>query len=327
MENLWTVLVNFFMGFVNLIISPLHLYNFLNLETFKEKMSVIVLAGQSPQFFFMVFALVIILIAVGFYRRSFLRQTVYRLEMFNGRMGQFAAWFAILMMLQQVLIIAMGQIFRGNELVFAPFGMVLFDQELQWMSGQLKFYNAILIAFASAYTFIEGGHVRVDLIYSATKRRTQLWLDLIGTLVMFIPSTIMLWWFSWPLMTNSMFSQRPLNVWSSASRWRDFKWESSGTAEFSWVWSFKVLIVVFAGLMFITAIAFLLRNILALLEPDDEIPSHYSFEKTATADMGVAAAARDACRQSLSLGRPVKTPVVQPKTPTQVVEESPGHGV
>ncbi|VAW23447.1 hypothetical protein MNBD_ALPHA11-129 [hydrothermal vent metagenome] len=85
--------------------------------------------------------------------------------------------------------------------------------------------------------------------------------------------------------------------------------------------------VIFAGLMFITAIAFLLRNILALLEPDDEIPSHYSFEKYATTDMGVAAAARDACRQSLSLGRPVKRPVAQPKSAPEIVEDSPGHGV
>lgn len=326
MDTLWTLIVNFFMGFVNLIISPLHLYNLLQLETLKEKMSALVYAGQSQSFFFMVLALILLLIAFGIYRRNFLRQTIYRLELFNGRIGQFAAWFAILMMIQQVLIIAVGQIFRGNELIFAPFGMVLIDEELQWLSGQLKFYNAILIAFASAYTFIEGGHVRVDLIYSATKRRTQIWLDFFGTLVMFIPTTVMLWWFSWPLMTNSMFSQRPMNVWSSGSRWRDFKWESSGTAEFSWVWSFKLLIVVFAGLMFIVAVSFLLRNILALLEPDEDIPSHYSFENKVGKGMGVAAAARDACRQSLYLGRPAK-PSVTPKNAPEIVEDSAGHGV
>jgi len=326
MEALWTVLVNFVMGFVNLVLSPLHLYNFIRLETLKEKMSTIVLVGQSSTFFFVIFALVITLIAVGIYRRSFLRHTVYQLEIFNGRMGQIAAWFALFMMFQQVLIIAMGQIFRGNDLVFAPFGMVLINEELQWLSGQLKFYNAVLIAFASAYTFIEGGHVRVDLIYSATKRRTQLWLDLIGTLIMFIPSTVILWWFSWPLAMNSMFSQRPMNVFSSSARWRGFKWESSGTAEFSWVWAFKVLIVVFAALMFITAISFLLRNILALLEPDEDIPSHYSFEKATVQGMGVAATARDAARHSLSLGRPIK-PLIEPESLAHSAEDSSGHGV
>ena len=59
---------------------------------------------------------------------------------------------------------------------------------------------------------------------------------------------------------------------------RGMRFESSGTAEFTWVWVFKALIVVFAGLMFIVAVSFLLRNILALLERDEEVPSHYSFD-------------------------------------------------
>ena len=282
MEAFVSLLLSFFMGFVNLVILPYHIFKWLSLETLKEKMSAFVLAGQSQSFFFMILALVIILIAVGIYRRSFLRKTIYSLEIFNGRIGQMAAWFAIIMMLQQVMIIAIGQIFRGNEITFAPLGMVLFSEELQWLSGQLKFYNAILIALASAYTFIEGGHVRVDLVYSALKRRTQHWVDLIGTLFLFIPSTVALWWFAWPLVMNSMFKQKPMNIWSSSAKWRDFKWESSGTAEFTWVWAFKLMILLFAGLMFIVAISFLLRNILALLEKDEEVPSHFSFEEKGT---------------------------------------------
>lgn len=277
MEMLGNTLVNFAMGFVNLFVLPWHIFNWLRLETLKEKMNSLVYAGQSQQFFFLVLALVLILIVVGVYKRNVLRRVVFSLEQFNGKIGQLAAWFAILMMIQQVLIIATGQVFRGNYLYFAPLGMELVNQELQWLSGQLKFYNAALIALASAYTFIEGGHVRVDLIYSAVKRRTQLWIDLIGTIILFIPSVVMLWWFAWPIAMNSMFSQRPMNIWSGSARWRGFKWESSGTAEFSWVWAFKFLILIFAGLLFITAIAFLLRNILALLEKDDEMPSHYSF--------------------------------------------------
>ncbi len=294
------------MGFVNLLLLPWHIYKWLTLETLKEKMSAFVLAGQSYEFFFMVLAIVVTLIVVGIFRRNFMRSTVYYLEMFNGKLGQYAAWFAILMMLQQVMIIVIGQIFRGNEIVLAPLGMILVDEELQWLSGQLKFYNAVLIAVASAYTFIEGGHVRVDLIYASLKRRTQLWIDLLGTLFFLFPSTILLWWFAWPIATNSMFSQKPMNIWSTSARWRGFKWEASGTAEFSWVWSFKFLIVVFAGLLFILAVSFLLRNILALLERDDEMISHYSFED------------RDAARKIL------KDKI---EKRADIVEQSAGHGV
>ncbi len=321
MDIVISLLTSFVMGFVNLLIFPYHLYNFLTLETFKEKMSVFVLMGQSQSFFYMVVALVILLAGLGVYRRSILRRTVFCLEIFSVKIGKIAAWFAILMMFQQVMIIGMGQIFRGNELVFAPLGIILFEGELQWFSGQLKFYNAMLIAVASGYTFIEGGHVRVDLIYAATKRRTQLWIDMIGTLGMFIPSTVILWWFAWPLAMNSMFSQRPLNIWSSGARWRDFKWESSGTAEFSWVWSFKLLIVVFAGLMFLTAIAFLLRNLLALLEPKEDIPSHYSLEADAekgTSITGLAARSVFIYDRKKVSGDDVKS---EPETKNQTVAE------
>ncbi len=277
MEALGSLLLNFVMGFFNLLILPWHIYKWAMLPTLKLKMNAIILGGMSQEFFFVVIAFVIFLIGFGIYRRSFLYKTVHRLEAFNGKIGQAATWFALLMMLQQVLIIGMGQVFRGNELVFAPLGIVLVQEELQWLSGQLKFYNAILIAVASAYTFIEGGHVRVDLIYAAISKRKKHWVDLFGTLLFFIPSTVMLWWFSWPQMVNSVLRARPMNIYSDKASFRSFKWESSGTAEFSWVWSFKFLVVVFAGLMFVCAITFLLRNILALLEKDKDIPTHYSF--------------------------------------------------
>lgn len=291
MEAIGTLLFNFGMGFVNLILLPWHIYSWLNLETLKQKMNVILLAGMSREFFFVVFALVIILMVGGIYRRSFLRATVDRLERFNGKIGQMATWFALLMMIQQVMIIAIGQVFRGNEVLLSPMGISIMGEELQWLSGQLKFYNAILIAMASAYTFIEGGHVRVDLIYSAVSRRSKHWIDFIGTMFLFIPSTIMLWWFSWPIAMNSIFKARPMNIFSEKASWRGFKFESSGTAEFSWVWAFKFMIVVFAGLMFIAAIAFLLRNLLALLERDEDIATHYSITNGRFGGMGMTRSA------------------------------------
>ena len=290
MEVLGNLLLNIANGFLNLVILPWHIFKWASLPTLKEKMNVILLGGMAKEFFFIVFAFVVVLIVVGIYRRAVLRKTVYVLETFNGRIGKAATWFALLMMMQQVLIIAMGQVFRGNELVFAPLGIVLVQEELQWLSGQLKFYNAILIAIASAYTFIEGGHVRVDLFYSTCSKRTKHWIDLIGTLLFFIPSTVLLWWFSWPLLINSALRARPLNIFSTKSSFRGFKWESSGTAEFSWVWSFKLLVVIFAGLMFICAIAFLLRNILALLDRDEDVATHYSFDDGPISSMGMTQA-------------------------------------
>ncbi|MEM7193753.1 MAG: hypothetical protein AAF402_02300 [Pseudomonadota bacterium] len=280
MLTIWGIVKSLLMGFVDLVLLPYHIYQWLQLETLKERMSALTLAGYSSEFLCMVIALMIIVTAVGIWRISFLRKTVHGLQMFTGGVGKVACWAALIMMIQQVLIIAIGQIFRGNEIFLAPLGVDFIGSELQlqWLSGQLKLYNAILIAMASAYTFIEGGHVRVDLIYAGVSYRTKKIIDLVGTVLFLFPSSILLWWFAWPLATNSVFAQRPMNVWSEKARWRDFKWESSGTAEFTWVWAFKVLIVVFAAMMLIQAFTFLLRNILALKE-DHEIEAHPNLDK------------------------------------------------
>lgn len=278
MSNILQILVDFVSGFLDLIILPYHLYQWFTLPTLKEQLNVFIITGMSSEFFFVVLALITILVGLGIYRITFLRRMVHSLERFNGTLGQYASWFILFMVLQQVLIIAAGQIFRSNEIVFSPLGIVINSNELQWLSGQLKFYNAILIAIASAYTFIEGGHVRVDLFYSSAKYKTKKWIDLIGTIIFLFPSSVLLWWFSWPIAANSLFAQRPMNIFSSSARWRGMRFESSGTAEFTWVWSFKVLIVVFAGLMFLVAVSFLLRNILALLDDKNEIEAHYSLD-------------------------------------------------
>jgi TRAP-type mannitol/chloroaromatic compound transport system permease small subunit len=261
-------------GFINLILLPLHIWQWIHLETLKEQMSALTLAGKSLELLYLVLALVIVLVVVGLLHRGFLRATVLRLEGFNRRIGHLASWFVLLMMLQQVLIIVMGQVFRGNELLFSPFGLQLSSAELQWLSGQLKFYNAVLITFACAYTFIEGGHVRVDLVYGNLSKRMQRWIDFLGSIIFMLPATVLLWWFSWPIATNSLFKQRPINIFSDKASWRDFKWESSGTAEFSWVWAFKALIVVFAALLFLQAVTFLLRNLWAILEPSEDVETH-----------------------------------------------------
>ncbi len=263
-------------GLLDLVMLPWTIWQWAGIEVVKERMVALTLAGKSVEFLYMMLSVVLLLILFGLINRRFLKTTVLSLEAFNRKIGQVASWFVLLLMLQQVMIIVMGQVFKGNELLFSPFGMALSNAELQWLSGQLKFYNAILISFASAFTFIEGGHVRVDLVYGNLGYRAKRFIDLLGSIVFMLPATILLWWFAWPLAMNSIFAQRPMNIFSTKASWRGVKLETSGTAEFTWIWAFKVLILVFAALLFIQAVAFMLRNIWALLSRDEIVDSHPS---------------------------------------------------
>lgn len=286
-------------GAINLATLPSTINEWWQLETLKEKMTTLTLAGQSLEFLYMMMALVLILFVLSLISRRFLKATVLSLEAFNRTVGHIACWFVLLLMFQQVLIIIMGQVFRGNELLFAPFGMQLADNELQWLSGQLKFYNAILIAIASAYTFIEGGHVRVDLVYGSLSYKAKRFMDFLGSIFFMLPTTILIWWFAWPIATNSAFSQRPINIFSDKASWRGFKWESSGTAEFTWVWAFKAIILAFAALLFIQAVAFMLRNLWGLLEPDVE--SHPKVDQDVLEELAEKASIDDALHDNVDI--------------------------
>ena len=59
-------------------------------------------------------------------------------------------------------------------------------QELEWH------LFAVVFLLGAAYTFKEGGHVRVDILYMSFSKKTKAWIDFIGTFVFLIPFAIMI---------------------------------------------------------------------------------------------------------------------------------------
>ena len=60
----------------------------------------------------------------------------------------------------------------------------IFSYEQAFMSDLVRFWYAALFLFASAYTLIEEGHVRVDVFYAALSSRTKGMVNAIGTLLL-----------------------------------------------------------------------------------------------------------------------------------------------
>ena len=58
--------------------------------------------------------------------------------------------------------------------------------ELQW------YMFAILVMFGASYTFKRNEHVRVEIFYLLLSERGKLWLDLIGTIFLLIPTCLLL---------------------------------------------------------------------------------------------------------------------------------------
>ncbi len=60
----------------------------------------------------------------------------------------------------------------------------IFSYEQAFMSDLVRFWYAALFLFASAYTLLEEGHVRVDVLYSAFTARTKGLVNAVGSVLL-----------------------------------------------------------------------------------------------------------------------------------------------
>jgi TRAP-type mannitol/chloroaromatic compound transport system permease small subunit len=75
--------------------------------------------------------------------------------------------------------------------VLAEFQIVIsrfvFSYEQPFMGDLVRFWYAALFLFASAYTLVHEGHVRVDVFYSRFSERRKAWSNTVGTLLLGLP--------------------------------------------------------------------------------------------------------------------------------------------
>ena len=232
--------------------------------------------GGSVEFFFVIFTAFLLLTAVGLWKNSVMWGAVRFFEGIGNSVGRFAAWAGLLMVLQQVIIVFVQRIFSTAELSFG-FG-VPFTKDISWWAEELKFYNAIVVCLCVSYTFIQGGHVRVDLVYSKVSYRTKKLIDMAGALLFMMPSAILIWMYGWYFLWRHLVVPKPSasqSLEQSLNKARAFRWnvETIGFSPngFNGYFLFKILLVLFTALVFIQAIAFLYRSYLERKEgPESE---------------------------------------------------------
>jgi TRAP-type mannitol/chloroaromatic compound transport system permease small subunit len=232
--------------------------------------------GASVEFFFVALTAALVITVLGMvWRRSILWTGVRALEAFANTVGRIAAWAGLLMVLQQVMIVFLQRIFRVAEIQMGPLGTA-FAKDLSWWAEELKLYNAIVVTLCVSYTFVQGGHVRVDLFYSAVKFRTKKIIDMFGCLFFMMPVAVLTylyaWFFMWRhLMTPAVTATSDLDRMIMQSR--IFRWnvETIGFSPngFNAYFLFKILIVAFCILVFLHAIAFFWRSWLELMEGEE----------------------------------------------------------
>lgn len=264
------LLQNIAMAFYNLGYALLNPGQWLNWSD-PESLMRFIYYGGSVEFFFVVFVIFLVATAIGIASRPIMWGMVRVLEGVGNTVGRIAAWAGLLMVLQQIVVVFLQRVFADSQI---SIGLgTAFTRDVSWWSEELKLYNAIVVCLACAYTFIQGGHVRVDLVYSAVSYRTRRVIDMFGSLFFMMPMAVLIWLYGWFFMWRHLVTPK-VNSTDTLDRMllkaRAVRWnvETVGFSPngFDAYFLFKILMVLFAGTVFLQAVAFFYRSFLEFSE-------------------------------------------------------------
>jgi TRAP-type mannitol/chloroaromatic compound transport system permease small subunit len=106
----------------------------------------------------------------------------------NDAVGRSARWLTVGMVLVQFAVVVLRYIY-GTSYVWA--------QEL------VVYLHAGVFMLGAGYTLLQDGHVRVDVVYSEVGARAKAAIDLAGTLLLLIPSCIVILLYTWDFVAKS----------------------------------------------------------------------------------------------------------------------------
>ena len=274
-EGLAWFFKNIALAFYNFFYAITHPYLWLDMGD-PEAVSRVIYYGGSVELFFVVFVAFLVLTGLGLWRNGIMWGTVRVLEGFGNAVGRVAAWAGLIMVIQQIIIIFVQRIFASAQITLG-FGTPL-TKDVSWWSEELKLWNAIVVCLCVSYTFIQGGHVRVDLIYSGVSFRTKRVMDMLGSLFFMIPTAVLTWMYAWYFLWRHLVVPKPSasqTLEQTMMKARALRWniETIGFSPngFNGYFLFKVLLLMFCGMVFIQAIAFFYRSFLEWKEgPESE---------------------------------------------------------
>ena len=110
------------------------------------------------------------------------------IDALNERIGYVANWMVLLSCL----------ISAGNA--FSRYGFNKSSNawlEIQW------YMFAGMVMLGAAYTLRKNEHVRVDIFYGSRSTRTQVWIDIVGTVLFLFTAMGVMAWTSWSMFQES----------------------------------------------------------------------------------------------------------------------------
>lgn len=173
----------------------------------------------------------------------------------NSLIGRNVVW----LILVSVLVSAINAIVRKAFNVSSNAYL-----EIQWY-----FFSASFL-LASAYTLLNGEHVKIDVIYSHWSKRTQMWIDVFGFSAFLIPLCCAILWFSVPFVIKGFNTG-----------------EMSSNAGGLIRWPVYAMLPLGFGLLLLQGVSELIKRV-AFLMGLIEDPTHKKLEKTPEEELAEA---------------------------------------
>jgi TRAP-type mannitol/chloroaromatic compound transport system permease small subunit len=131
-----------------------------------------------------------------------------------------------------------------------------FDTGSIALQESIMYTHAILFMLGMAYTYQQDKHVRVDVFYANYSSKQRAWVNLLGTLLMTLPTMAFIIWIGWDYVALS---------------WRigETSVESSGLA---YLYLLKTLILIMAALLISQALSVAAQASLTLCAQPASLP-------------------------------------------------------
>ncbi len=109
----------------------------------------------------------------------------------NGLVGRLVYW----------LVLVAVVISSGNAM-----SRYLFNASSNaWLEVQWYLFAAVFL-LSAGYTLLKNEHIRIDVVAGHFSRRTQVWIDVVGTVFFLMPMVLIILYLSWPMFWMSFTS-------------------------------------------------------------------------------------------------------------------------
>lgn len=110
------------------------------------------------------------------------------IDALNDLVGRLVYWLVLVSVL----------VSSGNASVRYLFNM----SSNAWLEIQWYLFSAVFLLCAG-YTLLHNEHIRIDVVYGRFTRRTQVWIDVFGTVFFLLPMAVIIMALSWPMFMDA----------------------------------------------------------------------------------------------------------------------------